>query len=600
MNTQEPISPRSEINAKLARTIDQRLVRTMFQPIVNMRSGQVGGYEVLTRPLPESGFANAEEMFSAAEMNPLNWDLECLSRQLAIEAASHWKPGTLLFMNCSPEVISNRLFTRQLTKELQSQQSLGPTRIVIEVTERCKDHEFDGLVGSIETLRGSGFHIAIDDVGAGTSGLNRIMSLRPGWLKLDRELIDHLDEDKVRQHLIRFLVHFGKLSSIKIIGEGIERIEELNTLIDLGVDYAQGYLLARPGEKDQDISEDLRAHIRYRAAMVSPRQVQNPDRATARTLKRSAPMVDASTRVSAVASSMLQNLRQPGIIITDGPRFAGWCDRDAILRAASDGRASLPISFLIGSSRTTVDATMGLVEALEHASARDDHSLASPLVVADGEDLIGIVTMGDLLQAAAGACRSIQFRHAPLTGLPGRVRTDQHLRDLLESPEPGLEHDVTFVDLRKFSKFNQTYGYELGDQVIQQLVLEIRTTLLESAADAFVGHLGDDQFLVSAPSNRMRHRIEEFIQQFERIVPHPLQSEPSDRTPSHETPGVRLILIESAVPYCKDVSELYRARTELRAQLYAGGGTSCGRSSQYIRANAAAHMKVLRSLKASA
>lgn len=597
MTTHDGEQSRGQNDGRLERTIQDRLLKSLFQPIVSLRTGEVAGYEVLTRPLPESGFRNAEDLFSSAEMNPLNWDLEALSRQLAIAAASQWKAGTLLFMNCSPQVISQAKFARQIFRELQESSSLSPTRVVLEVTERCKDQEFEGLGRSIEALRGSGFHIAIDDVGAGTSGLNRIMSLRPGWLKLDRELIDHLDEDKVRQHLIRFLVHFGKLSSIRIIGEGIERLEELEALIDLGVDYGQGYLLARPGESGQDIAEDVKAAIRHRAASASPRQTHDPDRATARSLARTAPRVDATTRVSAVASSMLQNMKQPGVIIMDGPRFAGWCDRETVLRAASDGRSSLPASFLIGSNRCAVDASMGLVEALEFASARDDHALSSPLVVTDGDEIVGIVMIGDLLQAAAGACRSIQFRHAPLTGLPGRVRTDLHLRELLAASKPNEAFDVAFIDLRRFADFNTTYGYELGDHLIQQLVVITRSALLDGAADVFVGHLGDDQFLVTTPTGRIRDQIGRFVDRFESIVP---QSQHGAAEKTDAAPGVRLILIERAFPACSEVADLYRMRTELRDRLFSGGGETLGRNSHSIRADAESLLRQAAGLRKSA
>lgn len=550
--------------AALAHTIENRLVSTVFQPIVDLHSGQVAGYEALTRPGPESRFGNADEMFTAAEGNPLGWDLEALARSCAFDAAGHWPRGILLFLNSSPEVISDPRFARQISREIRSVRGLTPSRLVMEITERCKDREFAGLSNSIESLRRDGFHIAIDDVGAGTSGLNRITSLKPGWLKLDRELVDQIDRDKVRQHLIRFLVYFGRLSSIRVVAEGIERMEELDTLIDLGVHHGQGYLLARPGEVRGEISVELREHIRSKARLAFPAVAGGPESTRAGSLVRSVQFVEASETVNAVASHMLRDLLQPGVIVVDGGRFDGWVDRDVILRAASDGRAELAISFLLGGRRSTVEANMPIIEMLDMASTRDEHSMSSPIVVLEAGRIAGIVTMPDLLQAGANLCRATQFRYAPLTGLPGRVRTDLYLRDLLGEAGPDGPFDVAFIDIKGFSGYNLTYGYELGDQLIQDFVGLIRGVLarVSHRGECFVGHLGDDQFVVTAPAGVIGEHLSQLAREFEDLHPD-VHDRPSGL-------GARIMLLRGIDGWCDNTKDLFRARTLMRGMLESG------------------------------
>lgn len=553
------------VEARLRHTLDRRLLKSVFQPIVDMRSGEVAGHEVLTRPTPDSGFQNADELFSAAETADMNWEIEARAREMAMQAAGHWRPGTLLFMNSSPEVIAHPRFAQHLLNDLRHTGKLTPTRIVLEITERCRDREFETLPESIETLRESGFQIAIDDVGAGTSGLNRIMTLRPGWLKLDRELVEGIDADKIRQHMVRFLVYFGRLSAIRVIGEGIEREEELDTLIELGVGYGQGYLLGRPGEPVERISPDLARRIRSRASKASQSQGHVPERERARVLARQAPITEATALVCEVATMLLHDLNHPGCIVVDGGHFVGWCDRDAVLRAASDGRASLPVSYLVGSNRAAVEASTPLVDALDLAASRSEHTVGSPLVVLDDDRVMGIIPVSDLLKAASEACRTNHARGVSTAGVPGRVRTDLHLREMIEHSPPERRYDIAFVDLRSFAEYNHRLGFELGDQLIQQLVGQIRAVLLHEIDEAFLGHVGDDQFIISSPHGMLDHNIDALLSRFEETSP--VHDAPNAGCGDFPRIGVRIMILENALPVCRSLQEIYRARGQLRLLL---------------------------------
>jgi len=262
-----------------------------------------------------------------------------------------------------------------------------------------------------------------------------------------------------------------------------------------------------------------------------------------------------------VAAGMLQDLHQPGVIVADGGRYAGWVDRDIVLRAASDGRAGLAISFLLGAHMNAVDATMSAVEMLDLASTRDAHSMSSPMVVLNAGQIVGVVSMSDLLKAGASLCRATQFRHAPLTGLPGRVRTDLYLREMLGSEADAEPFDVAFIDIKGFAEYNQHYGYELGDQLIQDFVGLIRATLtvLANEGECFLGHLGDDQFIATAPAGLLEDQIERLVRDFEALNPE-IRTELTG-------PGARIMLLERVNGYCLTTKDLFRARALLRLNL---------------------------------
>ncbi|MCL4222532.1 MAG: EAL domain-containing protein [Phycisphaerales bacterium] len=587
------------VEAKLRHTLDGRLLKSVFQPIVDMRSGEVTGHEVLTRPIPGSGFNNAEELFDAAETANMNWEIEARARQMAMQAAGNWRPGTLLFMNSSPEVIAHPRFAQSILNDLRSVGKLTPTRIVLEITERCRDREFETLPHSIETLRETGFQIAIDDVGAGTSGLNRIMTLRPGWLKLDRDLVEGIDQDKIRQHMVRFLVYFGRMSTIRVIGEGIERQEELDTLIELGVGYGQGYLLGRPGEPVERIAPDLARHIRSRASKSTLVQGHVPERERARVLARKAPITESITRVCEVATMLLHDLDHPGCIVVDGGHFAGWCDRDSVLRAASDGRASLPISYLVGSNRAAVEASAPLVDALDLAASRTEHTVGSPLVVLEDGRAVGIIPVSHLLKAASEVCRSSQTRGVSIVGVPGRVRTDLYLGELLENAPQDRYYDIAFVDLRSFAEYNHQFGYELGDQLIHQLVGQMRSTLLHQIDEAFLGHVGDDQFIIVAPNGMLDANLESFLTQFEGTCGLKCEQGKSDKTIPRM--GARVMILQRALPFCRATQQIYQARAQLRLLLdRQHAEPQMPRTSQVVRCDAATLLAQTEARRASA
>ena len=102
------------------------------------------------------------------------------------------------------------------------------------------------LISSLEALKGMGCRIAVDDVGAGFSGLTRILETQPNIIKLDRSLISGIDQDHIRAALLTTTLGFAAAADCAVIAEGVETAEELRSLAELGVRYAQGYALARP------------------------------------------------------------------------------------------------------------------------------------------------------------------------------------------------------------------------------------------------------------------------------------------------------------------------------------------------------------------
>ena len=508
---------------RLDRLISQRLVAPAFQPIVCLQSGEVAGFEALTRPAEGTGFAHAGELFADAERFGRLWELEEVTRNKNLAAASDFPNGVLLFLNSTPAVFADPRFPAALEAGVRNAGGLVPGRMVLEITEASDEQVFEGLAERVKALTASGYHVAIDDAGAGTSGLKRLLLLRPHWLKLDRALIDSVDRDPFQHNFIRFLVHFARMSGVNVVAEGIERRDQLGTLIDLGVRYGQGFLLARPAPGYQILADDLRQWVKHRWSQRLVTPGPDPQGTPIGTLARPAASIQAAEPLSEAAGQLERSPEHLGFVVQDGRRYVGWCSRAAVLVAVSKEPAGTPIGFVTPTGPAAIAPDASLSEALELVSTREDIDLPAPLVVADQDRVFGLVPLRTLLWAAGGqASQRRSARTHPLTGLPNQVAADHRVAAMLQHAHDGeslaLDQDAAFVDLRDFDAFNTRHGYDLGDQLLVDVATLVRKVVSGGGPTGFVAHLAVDRFLVIGPSSRMPEWTKTLVEQFDATI----------------------------------------------------------------------------------
>lgn len=227
--------------------LEKKRLTMHYQPIVNLSEGTSLGYEGLTRGPKESFFHSPLHLFNFAEKQGKLYSLEKITRDLAIETSKGWlKSNEKLFINLNSNVLYDPNFTPGYTKSLLKRCMLSPENIVFEITERFAIQDFKAFKTVLNHYRNQGFQIAIDDAGAGYSSLQAIAELEPEYIKIDRSLVRDIDQSDVKKAVLEaFLMLSSKINS-NIIAEGIETIKELETLISIGVEYGQGYVLAKP------------------------------------------------------------------------------------------------------------------------------------------------------------------------------------------------------------------------------------------------------------------------------------------------------------------------------------------------------------------
>lgn len=566
---------------RLERLISQRLFYPVFQPIASLETGEVIAFEALTRPRPETGYQGPLEIFDDAAATGRLWELEDAVRESILSVASSMPDGMRVFCNNSPTVAADERFANRLAEQLRRERELTPARMVLEITERSEGCSIEALVLQSRRAKQLGFQIAVDDVGAGTSGLNRLMQLRPHWIKLDRELIDGVDRDQLKLNLVRFIVNFANLSGVCLLAEGVERKEELGVLIDLGVRYAQGYLLGRPSTSYQLLAPELADWIRKRWRSRRPGSGPDQGRSVLGSMCQRAWIVQNAMPKGEVAATIAKG-DETGVVVVDGRRFVGWCPRELLLNVSPADAE--PIGFITQSSGSMLSVTDSIGDALAHLSIRSESDLADPLVVSDGDAIIGVIPVRVLLSAAASGVASRRAT-MPVTGLPGRVAADLMLADLVRrrrAGERGSEcAEAAVVDIVRLSTFNENFGYEAGDDILRQLSRLLEETTLDAAGDGgFVAHLSDDRFLVVREQGGLRDRLERLIERFEPLCQDPFRigspiqeefvsSHSVERMMYPESqhahdPGLRVLLLPNVLDRITDNRDLYRLEASLR------------------------------------
>ncbi|MHB1393980.1 MAG: EAL domain-containing protein [Clostridia bacterium] len=240
--------------------INNKQIKAVFQPIISLRDGSVLGHEALSRITCESEIENPDMLFTiAGEYNRL-WDLELLCRTTALEAAFKFMIppySKKLFINVNPNIMHDESFKKGFTKDFLMQYDITPNNVIFEITERNVVTDMSGFRATIDHYKSQDYKIAIDDAGAGYSGLNLISDVNPNYIKLDMKLIRGVDADSLKFALVKGMAEFSKVANISLIAEGIETYEELATLVNLGVQYGQGYLIQKPDAEVKEIRQEV-------------------------------------------------------------------------------------------------------------------------------------------------------------------------------------------------------------------------------------------------------------------------------------------------------------------------------------------------------
>jgi diguanylate cyclase (GGDEF)-like protein len=490
---------------ELQRIIDQQLISTMFQPIVDCQKGTVLGYEVLSRGPSDSPLHGAPALFQAGEQCKQVISLEQACLLEAGQSCIRHGVSHLVFVNVSPGLLLPKAFAEDRLQSLLATNGLKPENVVIELSERYPADNPEALKARLTALKKRGFRVAIDDLGTGYSGLKLWSEIQPDFVKIDRHFIRDVDRDLVKKEFVRSVINLCERLGCRLIAEGVETIAELTLLRSMGIHLIQGFLLGRPNP--------------FPTAELSA--LDNPDPIGGGQATSDAGYLGRYIVPLAPAASLgeawqvLQS--SPSIFalpVVDNDRPLGLLHKWRVMEVFSStyGRAlneTKPVSSLTAYDALVVEHDESL-EAVSQSLLEDDlHYLKQHFIVTRNGHYIGLGSTRSLLRMMTRS-RVEQARHAnPLTQLPGNVLIQQEAVHRLQQNNP---FTCIYFDIDHFKPFNDLLGYSKGDEVILSLARQLCTVF--NGDSEWVGHIGGDDFVVFSDRLEIRKRCEEVQQLF--------------------------------------------------------------------------------------
>ncbi|MDO9501777.1 EAL domain-containing protein [Falsiroseomonas sp.] len=229
-----------------------------FQPVVDVVAGRIVAQEALVRGPAGQGAGHVLGQLN--DQNLYAFDQACRVR--AIEMAARLRVDCELNINFLPNAVYEPRACIRRTLETARRTGFPLNRLTFEIVESERIADTDHMRNIIQEYRRHGFKIALDDFATGYSGLARLAELRPDIIKIDRVLVQGCDRDRVRLAIIAALVGLGAELGIKVVGEGVERAEEVAALRGTGLRFMQGFLFARPVLEGLADPEEVLAPLR--------------------------------------------------------------------------------------------------------------------------------------------------------------------------------------------------------------------------------------------------------------------------------------------------------------------------------------------------
>ena len=500
------------MNAELLRDELQCILRTaniqsFYQPIIDGEKKKILGYEALTRGPSNSPLHSPDQMFKVATKFNLLYELEILCRQKSIENFKAKNLKGLLFINISPMALIQPDYPRGETSKIVNQVGLDPNRVVIELSEKYPMLDIEKLCSALSSYRNKGFKTAIDDLGSGYSDLRLWSQIRPDFVKIDRHFISEIDQDSVKQEFVKGISDLAKGLGCGVIAEGIETELEYSTVNSIGIDLLQGYYLSKPSKHPENYKLD------HGIFSASPSLVLPKYNETAFSLCNYVEPINPNQILSDTLEHF-QAISASSLPVVDKENVLGLIHKSKLLDLFSGnfGRAlhaKKTVKDFVNKNAIIVEKDCRLDEISDRITNENDMYVRQHFVITDNGKYLGMGNTRELLKKITDIKLTYARYANPLTLLPGNVPIQQFIEGLIAT---AAKFYLAYFDIDNFKPYNDIYGYQKGDQVIQSLA----NLLLEHSnkRNDFVGHIGGDDFVVIFRDKNCVRSCEQITQEF--------------------------------------------------------------------------------------
>jgi EAL domain-containing protein (putative c-di-GMP-specific phosphodiesterase class I)/GGDEF domain-containing protein len=475
-------------------------ISPVFQPIVDTATGSVYGYEVLSRG--KAPLESPPSFFSVARANNLLWETEraCRKKALATIRDSEGASALRFFINVSPGVFTDPRFRDVFTPEALKPYGIAPERVVLEITESIPVADYSELEKVVACFRERGFSIAIDDLGAGHSGLRTLSICAPDFLKLDMALVQGISMDPYKKHVVAFLCSFASAVGGKIIAEGVETWEDMKTLLELGAPLAQGYLFARPAPGFQRPAPFVLERLALLRRAVCKGDCIVGEGLRSLVIRRTTAEKGEMT-CEELERIFRKNRTLDHLVVLENEAPVGLVTRqNFFLKTGGTFGYQLyqkhPLEEIATASFLKAPVFSSVSTLAKLAMEREPDELYDPVVVVDDQELfLGTVTMKQIIARAGELEVERAMSCNPLSGLPG----NRHIQNWIEEARQGDSFTLVYGDLDRFKEYNDRHGFLKGDELINLTASILREGLEAFPQGSRLGHVGGDDFVCVCP-----------------------------------------------------------------------------------------------------
>lgn len=487
-----------------------------FQPIIDLRSKRIFGFEALLRNYNKMGYKKIYELFDEAYENQNLYAFDLLLREkllsLFIQLPEFRK--LRLFYNIDNRILEMPNFESGNTIKLLKKYNLNNSSFVFEVSERFPFQSYETLSKIILNYKKQGFKIAIDDFGVGYSSLQLIYSSDFDILKLDKFFITNLNYDLRKRLFVEQIVKMTHLLGGIIVAEGIETYEELITCLELDIDLAQGYYISEPFFVDQ-YKEKL---PKIKEVLYSLDFYQSYTRVKNDTIIENlnieyVPPVEITFNVEQMIDHLKKN---PNYIAF--PVINQFGEPIGILNESNIKKNLLNLysrelwkykdffefferhleKAIILESNTNVNDFLEILSKNENIGVK---SLQEVIIIEQGK-YKGIIFPDEILKYLFQQKIITAKDQNPLTDLPGNQSISNYLRKI--SNLLGTT-SIIYFDIKDFKPFNDTFGFEEGDKIILYIGNYLKKFTVFN--NYFIGHIGGDDFIVIIKNKNLLHTL---------------------------------------------------------------------------------------------
>ena len=515
-----------QIESSMLRGIRSGEFFACYQPIFSGDGRQLVAMEALARwQHPLLGLVGPDKFIPVAEANGTIVPLGERIMELALQNCRYWRenghPQLTVSVNVSTRQLKDRSFSQRVARLLQSI-DIPAEALCCELTESLFVEHSNENTEQIFRLKELGVRLAIDDFGTGYSSLSYLKHLPVDYLKIDRSFIRDLDSNPDDRAIVTAVVAMARSLHLKVVVEGVETARHQQLLQELDCDLLQGYFFGKPMprsdfeaflQRTPPVVGDLPPAVATAATenqpvIQAPAQPPEEERSLQHVadMTLQIPPLRPADRLNTALDRFQTDKRLQVLPVVEQQQVVGILNRSEFIEEQVVGR--IGYAFHINHSKKVrdlmlpvplvIDAEAGIDEAARLLHGNAEGVRLENICVARRGDYLGVLDVRTLVEAITALNLKLAKGANPLTGLPGNESIQREITRRLAA---GLPFEIAYLDIDNFKPYNDYYGFERGDLVIQ-MVAEILRLHGEGNSRNFCGHIGGDDFiLITGPGS---------------------------------------------------------------------------------------------------